>query len=388
MKILTPPGFMTLPALAALAFFATHASAQSTNPAAPASAQSSPPSAAPAAPASPITLPVTVVDKKGDPVKNLTPSDVTLTDNGHVQTIAEFTLAQPTPTTFGILGQTSSGLKTELGDLRLASVHFVDHTLPGTDDKFFAIQFAKEVDLLEDPTGDVNKLHDALNHLGSPQFANQSSDGHDSDQEAGEHRGGGGQGGTLYDAIYLAAMEVLKKQPGQHVLVLFSDGVDRDSKETENDAVEAAQAAHAAIFAVYYKGEEERQMSPSQGRHGGTGGSYPGGGGGYPGGGGGYPGGGGGRRGGGGQQPSEGPHIDGKEILEHMCNATGGYMVEARKDKADEAFTRLTALLKNQYTLRYTPDKDASESVSHHLTLTSKKNDIWAIVQQDYSTAQ
>jgi hypothetical protein len=63
-------------------------------------------------------------------------------------------------------------------------------------------------------------------------------------------------------------------------------------------------------------------------------------------------------------------------------------MVEGRKDKADEGYNKLGALLKNQYTLSYTPDKDASESVSHHLTLTSKKNEIWALVQADYSTQQ
>jgi VWFA-related protein len=381
MKIFTPSGLTTLPTLAAFTLMANFVSAQSAPAAAPASAPA-------ASAASPVTLPVTVVDKKGDPVKNLTPADVTLTDNGHIQTIASFSLAQPTPVTFGILGQTSTNLRTELGDERLASVHFVDHTLPGTDDKFFAVQFAKEVDLLEDPTGDANKLHDALNQMGSPQFGNQNS-GDSTDQQSAESHASGGEGGTLYDAIYLASMEVLKKQPGQHVLVLISDGVDRDSKETQNDALEAAQAAHAAIFAIYFKGEEERQNNnPNQGRRGGMGGSYPGGGGGYPGGGGGYPGGSGGGRRGGSQTPSEGPHIDGKEILEHMCNATGGYMVEGRKDKADEAYGKIIALLKNQYTLKYTPDKDASESVSHHLTLTSKKNDIWAIVQQDYSTAQ
>jgi hypothetical protein len=63
-------------------------------------------------------------------------------------------------------------------------------------------------------------------------------------------------------------------------------------------------------------------------------------------------------------------------------------MIEGKKDKADESFARVTSLLKNQYTLSWTPDKDAADSVSHHLTLTSKKNDVWALVQQDYSTAQ
>ena len=63
-------------------------------------------------------------------------------------------------------------------------------------------------------------------------------------------------------------------------------------------------------------------------------------------------------------------------------------MVEGKKDKADESYARVTALLKNQYTLSWAPDKDASDSVSHHLTLTSKKADVWALVQQDYSAAQ
>jgi VWFA-related protein len=373
--------------LAALLLFAANAPAQTPAPAPAQSAPQAAPTAAPAAASIPVSLPVTVVDKKGDPVKNLAAADVTLTDNGHIQTISAFGPAQPTPVTFGILGQTSTNLRTELGDERLASIHFVDHTLPGTDDKFFVVQFAKEVDLLEDPTGTVNKLHDSLNQLGSPSFGSQNNNSGDSnDQTSGQHSSGGG-GGTLYDAIYLASTEVLKKQPGQHVIILITDGIDHDSKETVNDAIEAAQAAHAAIFAIYYKGEEERSnTNPGNNRRvGGSG--IPGGGGGYPGGGGGYPGGGGGGRRGGGQAPSEGPHVDGKEILEHICSATGGYMVEGKKDKADEGYGKLQALLKNQYTLTYTPDKDASESVSHHLSLTSKKNEVWALVQQDYSTA-
>jgi VWFA-related protein len=377
----------SLPAavLAALTLFVSHAPAQTTAPAAPAPA---PTSATPSA-GLPISLPVTVVDKKGDPVKNLSPADVTLTDNGHLQTIASFAPAQPSPITLGILGQTTTNLRTELGDERLASVHFIDHTLPGTDDKAFVVQFAHEVDLLEDPTATVNKLHDALNQLGSPQFGsqsgNQSSTDSGSDQTT-QHSGS--SGGTLYDAIYLSANEILKKAPGHHVIVLISDGIDRDSKETVNDAIDAAQASHTAIFAIYYKGEEEKTSNPNQnnGRRGGTGGGgYPGGGGGYPGGGGGYPGGGGGGRRGG-QTPSSEPHVDGKEILEHICSATGGYMVEGKKDKADDSYNKISALLKTQYTLSYTPDKDAADSVSHHLTLTSKKNDVWAVVQQDYST--
>lgn len=371
-----------LPAIAAGALFAlvTQLQAQSPAPA----AQSAAPAAAPAATGMPVSLPVTVVDKKGDPVKNLAAGDITLTDNGHIQTIQSFAPTQPAPPmSIGLIGQTSANQRTEIGDVRLATARFVDHILPGTDDRAFVIQYANEVDLLEDPTANTNQLHDAITQLGSRQLANRDSSGDTSDQGSEEHRRGN-YGGTLYDAIYLAATEVQAKEPGRHVLILVGDGIDRDSKETVNDALEAAQAAHAAIFAIYYKGEEEHQnLNPGQGRRGGIGG-YPGTGGGYPGGGGG-----GGRRGGGGQAPSEAPHGDGKEILEHLCNATGGYMVEGRRDKADDSYNKLMGLLKNQYTLSYVPSSDAAPSTSHHLTLNvTKKNDIWAIVQQDYSTAK
>jgi VWFA-related protein len=336
--------------------------------------------AAAAAPtAEPVHLWVTGVDDKGNPVKDFTPADLTFTDNGRVQKIDSFAIAQPSPATFGLLGQTNAALRMELGDMRLATEHFVDHTLPGTDDRAFVVQFGNEVDLLEDPTASSTKLHDAIDHLGSTNFSNGSGDDQNSNMMSSRDN-------NLYDAIYLAALEVLKKAPGHHVIIVISDGIDRGSKETEADAEQAAQDAHAQIFAIYYKGEEEQQKQPDRGlnRRGGMGGpgGYPGGGGGYPGGGGGYPGGGGQR---GGQAPPSEPQVDGRKILEDMCNATGGYMLEGRRDKADEAYNRLAALLKYQYTLTYTPD--TTDTVSHHLSLTSKKKNTWAIVQQNYTTS-
>lgn len=350
------------------------------------------PAAPPAAPAGrPVTLPVTVVDKRGDPVKNFAPADLTLTDNGQVQTIQSFSITPPTNVVFGVIGETTPGLRTELGDMRLATTHFIDHTLPGTDDKAFIISYANEVDLLENPTSAANKLHDAVDHLGSPQFGNQSGNQDNSSDNSSDSTHTHRAGGTLNDAIYLASSEVMKKQPGQHVLILVSDGVDTDSKESINDAIDAAQDARTMIFAIYYKPEEERtNTNPGSNRRGGMGGpGFPGGGGGYPGGGypgggGGYPGGG-GRRGGGQPSPSQ-PQVDGKSILEHICSATGGYMVEGRKDHADDAFQKIAALLKNQYAITYVPTADASQSPDHHITLTSKKNDVWALIQSDYST--
>ena len=344
----------------------------------PAAAPAKSASAAPATvTGAPIKLPVTVVDDKGNPVKGLTPADLTLADSGHTATIQSFTPDANSPMTIGIVAQTSGSQRAELGDLRLASAKFVDHTLPGTDDKAFVVQYSHEVDLLEDPTPTANKLHDAITQLGSPQFGNQNNGSDNGDQsQAVRHVG---PGGTLNDAIYLASMEVMKSQPGRHILVLVTDGIDHGSKESLNDAVEAAQNAHTMLFAIYYKGEEE--MSTPNRSEGRRGGGFPGGGGGYPGGGGGYPGG--GRRGGG--EPSEQPHVDGKKILEDICTRTGGYMIEGKHDKADEAYEKLGNLLKNQYILTFTPDQGADAPSYHRLSLTTTKKGVYPLLQQDYS---
>ncbi|HEY6448951.1 MAG TPA: VWA domain-containing protein [Acidobacteriaceae bacterium] len=329
-----------------------------------------------------VSMPVTVVDDKGNPVKSLTAADLKLTDNGAEQKIQSFGPAAPTPAVFGLIGQTSSGQRLELGDERLGAVHFVDHILPGTQDQAFVIQYASEVDLLGDPTSNASKLHDAINQLGSPQFGQSSGDNGNTSDQSAENSHQGGSGGTLYDAIYLAATEELKKMPGQHVIVLVTDGVDHGSKESMSDAVEAAQSANAAIFAIYYKSEAERPANSGQ-NTGHKGGGFPGGGGGYPGGGGGYPGG-----SHGGQTPSPQPQEDGRPTLEHICSATGGYMIEGKHDKSDEAFTKLVALLHNQYTLTFVPTTDASASAYQRLSLTTLKKGVYPLVQEGYTPQQ
>lgn len=320
-----------------------------------------------------VSLPVTAVDEKGNPVKNLTAAELKLTDNGAQQTIQSFTPATSNPMNFAIVAQTTPGLKTELGDMRLASERFIDHTLPAGQDNFLLIQYGTEVDLLVDPTRAQDKLHDAADHLGGPQF------GGNDDTDASHW------GGTLYDAIYLAASEELKKQPGQHVLILIGDGVDRDSKESMSDAVEAAQNAHTAVFAIYYPTEASRETQQKENNPGGrrSGPGFPGGGSEYPG-----TGGGGGGRRRGGEQPREAPHADGKANLEHICSATGGYMVEGKHDKADEAYNKIANLLKNQYTLTFVPTQDAASSAFQRISLTTEKKNVWPLVQQGYSAAQ
>jgi VWFA-related protein len=329
-----------------------------------------------------VTLAVTVRDKKGAIVNNLTADDFTLTDDTHPQTIKYFTHDTNLPLTLGLLVDTSGSVRNELDDERTASQHFLTQMLTQPNDKAFLVQFDREVDLLEDVTSSKDRLQKALDQLGSPQFgSSDQSQPDDSDHGAdGERRRGHG-GTTLYDAIYLASNDVLAKQSGRKAVIVLTDGIDRGSKETMNGAIEAALRADTAVYAIYFKGEAPRSggFNPGMGRHGGMGGGWPGGGGGYPGGGGGNR---------GGQAPPADSHQDGKKVLEEICGRTGGFMFEAKKDKTDEVYAKIAEELRGQYILGYTPGKDVSDPGYHRISLTPKKKDLFVQTRDGYYVAE
>jgi len=254
-----------------------------------------------------VVLPVTVRDKHGALVTSLKLGDFTLTEDSRPQTIKSFTRESNLPFRLGLLVDTSRSVSGAMDAERKAAGKFVDQMLPadpkaGTaGDEAFLIHFDHEVELLQDFTNSREKLHRELDDMGPTRASGDSSQGPETtgdDRSSNQSRSRGGT--QLYDAIYLAAHELMEPKDGRKALVVFSDGADRGSKETLNDAVDAADRANVAIYTIYFKGEQQNNGNgfPGQGgRRGGMGGGgYPGGGGGYPGGGGGgYPGG--GRRG-------------------------------------------------------------------------------------------
>jgi VWFA-related protein len=321
-----------------------------------------------------VMLPTTVRDKHGKTVTDLTVDDFVLSDDGKPQHIDYFSHDTNLPLTLGLLVDTSMSQHDVLPEERAASQHFLEQMMTDPKDKAFIIQFDREVELLQDITDAKDKLHDALDKVAAPQFASASSG-----DDSGGHHGGGT---TLYDAVFLASDELLRKQPGRKAIIVLTDGVDRGSKETLNSAIEAAQRSDTAVYAIYFKGAEQNYNNPGMGRRRGGmgGGGWPGGGGGYPGGGGGYPG------GGGGQRPEQ-THVDGKKILQQLCGETGGMMFEAKKQKVDEVYTSIAEELRSQYILAFTPDK-AAEPGFHKLALTVKKKDMTVQTRAGYYVGQ
>ena len=342
-------------------------------------------------PANLVNILFTVRDKKDKPLPDLTKSDFALVEDGHPQTIQLFNKAVTQPLTLGLLVDTGASQRPSLGEERTASRSFFDQIVREDLDKAFLIHFDHQVELLQDLTPSHEKLEKALNTMDAPQFAHSSGPSQDPDEDGprqGPSQGSPGQGGPragrrphagggtqLYDAIFLASNELMKKQSGRKAMVVLSNGVDRGSKESLESALESAQRANTVVYSILIKGAEANSVA---------GGHRPGGYG-IPGMGGPGMGGPMGRRGGRYPQPQEN-RPDGKKILEQISSATGGRLFEvSKKLPLDQIYSQIEQELRNQYTLGFSPARpDQATTGYHKLQVTTKKKDVIVQARDGY----
>jgi VWFA-related protein len=297
-----------------------------------------------------VSVLATVRDKHGKIVSNLTKDDFQLDEDGRPQTINYFAHESDLPLRLGLLVDTSLSQRRVLDQERSASYSFLDHLLREDKDLAFVIHFDREVELLQEFTPSRPKLQAALQALQTPQL---EGGGGGSGRGSGGGNGGGGGGGRgrgshgggtlLYDAIFLAADELMSKQQGRKALIILSDGVDHGSKETMAEAIATAQRADTIIYSILFADEEEnsRPVGFGMGGHGGYGGGH------------------------GGRFPPQEQRPDGKKILEQISKETGGRMFKvSKKETVDAIYAQIEEELRNQYSLAYTPDK--GNTVGYH----------------------
>ena len=325
----------------------------------------------------------TVRNNKGQILNTLTKEDFTLEEDGRPQTIRYFTQETDLSLTLGLLVDTSLSQARVLDQERRASFRFLDDVLRPDKDQAFIIHFDKETELLQDLTASRDKLQSALDLLQLPEQEARRSGGSFPGGGGGSGGGGwpgaggagagggagrrsgrggfGGPGTTLYDAVYLASNELMKRQQGRKALVILSDGVDNGSRETLLSALEAAQRSDTLVYSILFPGDEGQ---------------------------GGFGGGGMGRRsgngpfgGGGGQFPQQQrPRADGKAILERISHESGGRLFEvSKKQPIDQIYSMLQEELRSQYSIGYTSDRVDSGAAYRRIHLTVKQKD--AVVQ-------
>jgi VWFA-related protein len=310
----------------------------------------------------------TVRDKQGQVVRNLSKDDFVLDEDGRPQTIRYFSQESDLPLTLGLLVDTSGSTRRVLPDERNASHRFLEQVLRENKDQAFLIHFDFEVELLQDLTPSRTQLEKALNQLETsdqrPQM-NRRNGGQTYPGGGGSYPGGGAgrrrHGGTsLYDAVFLASDELMRKQKGRKSLILMSDGVDNGSKLTLSECVESAQRADTLVYSILFEDPEANNFN-------GFGGPRIG-----------------GRRGGwGGNRGPAMNRPDGKNVLERISRETGGRFFEAsKKQPIDKVFAAIEEDLRNQYSLGYTPTGAAPGY--RHIHVAAKQKNLTVQAREGY----
>src|SRR5882724_13489680 len=187
---------------------------------------------------------VSVRNKAGGLVGNLSKDDFILIEDGKPQTIKYFTRETDIPLTIGLLVDISGSQARLIEDERRAAFQFFSSVLRKKD-MAFLISFGPECELLQDFTNSPRLLQSALEGL------------HVESGVGGLHPGPVPTGGTprgtvLYDAVYLGATDRLQKEVGRKAMVLITDGQDQGSRLKKEAAIESAQKADSIIYSVYY----------------------------------------------------------------------------------------------------------------------------------------
>jgi VWFA-related protein len=257
-----------------------------------------------------VRVPVSVLDKTGQPVLGLKDANFQVSDDGKRQAVTLFS-AERRPLRIALALDISRSMDNKIRQVEAALAHFIDLLEPA--DEILVITFNDRVEVLQDFTSDRAQLARVLDML-EP-----------------------GGGTALYDAAYTAIEKVAPLPAEGKAVVLVTDGVDTSSATSFGTLLEFARRAEVPVFSMGLDAGELHLFQPrSTGRRGGGhggggGGGWPGGGGG---GGGGWPGGGGGGWSGGGGRgggPGGGGRYGGKrpaafdaKPLNELADETGG----------------------------------------------------------------
>lgn len=177
----------------------------------------------------------TAMDRKGRPVHDLKIDDLQIFENREPQKIEYFGplgKASEVPLTIALLIDTSGSVKDKLDFEKATAAEFFKEVLRPNKDLALIIQFDADVNLVQDFTQNQEDLLNALDSLKA------------------------GNSTALFDAVFLAAEEKLKKEVGRKVMIVITDGEDTSSKIRKEEAIQAAQRNDVLIYGIGVQGEE------------------------------------------------------------------------------------------------------------------------------------
>lgn len=273
-------------------------------------------------------------ERKGNYVRGLEAADFEVFEDGKRQEIKFFARETDLPLTIGLLVDVSRSQERLIETEKRASERFFERVLRPKD-MAFLISFGPDTDLLQDYTNSPGLLRRGLDQL----------------RVTGGVGGvytpstvpvpGGGRGTVLYEAVWLAAKEKLRREVGRKAIILITDGVDVGSRIKIGEAIEEAQRSDAIIYAVLF--EDPRYTSAMFGG------------------------------------------ASGEGAMKRMAEETGGRMFRVdRRQTLEEIYDQIAEEMRTQYALGYTSTNPAKDGSFRRVEIRPKDRNIRIQARKGY----
>jgi len=173
-----------------------------------------------------VTLPVSVMDRRGRFIADLKQEQFHLYEDGVEQQIAYFDSAEK-PFTVALLLDVSDSTEASLLSIQDAAAAFIDQLRPA--DRVFIVSFDKRINVLCEPTSDRAVLNSAIRRTKT------------------------GGGTSVYDALDLVVKQRLNQIRGRKAIVLLTDGMDTTSMSaTFQSSLNTVKELDALIYPIQY----------------------------------------------------------------------------------------------------------------------------------------
>jgi Ca-activated chloride channel homolog len=144
-------------------------------------------------------------------------------EDGVEQKIEQFA-QEDVPVSMGLLLDLSGSMRSKMEQVNKAALAFIKASNP--QDEVFLIGFNDEAELLQDYTGDIDEITDALDNTVA-------------------------MGGTVaYDAVYLGVQKAHDGKKQKKAVVVITDGEDRDSYYSLDALLAKVQESDVQVFCV------------------------------------------------------------------------------------------------------------------------------------------
>jgi VWFA-related protein len=274
-----------------------------------------------------------VRDQRGALVNSLKQDDFVLLEEGKAQTIRHFARETNLPLTVGLLVDTSNSQVRLIETERRAASQFFAQVIHPRDAAFL-MSFDAQTRLLMDRSSSTQSIRAGLEMLreNSPKL---------------QRRGGTGRprGTVLYDAVYQASQENLRKEPGRKAIVLITDGMDVGSRLKIGDAIDAAQKADTILYSIYFADYKGRQYVDW----------------------------------------NNGP---GRAVLKEMSEQTGGRFFRVdKKHPLKQIFDQIQAEMRSQYSLAFVSSDDRKDGMYRRIEVVLRQPGLQAQARKGYYAA-